>query len=285
MIIPKHILISRTDSIGDVMLTLPLCAALKSHFPDAKLTFLGQNYTKPVLECCPFIDEIICWDDIEVKNKKEQNSFVKSLNIDVVLHVFPDRKIARLLAKTNVKYRVGTAGRWFHLLYCNRPVKMSRKKSELHEAQLNFKLLSPLGIYEIPSVENLTRMQVFKAPELKSVPDVFQKIARDKFNLILHPFSKGSAREWGIERFIQLTELLPVEKFNIFISGTADDLAKIEALNIAFRPNVHNIMGQMTLKEFISFIDKCNGFVGASTGPLHIAAMSGKKLLWDSMYH
>jgi ADP-heptose:LPS heptosyltransferase len=37
-----RIIISRTDSIGDVILTLPLCVWLKKQFPQTELIFLGQ---------------------------------------------------------------------------------------------------------------------------------------------------------------------------------------------------------------------------------------------------
>ena len=63
---PKKIVISRTDSIGDVALTLPLAGILKEKFPNTKIIFLGNTYTKPILECCQNIDEI--WEWAERKN-------------------------------------------------------------------------------------------------------------------------------------------------------------------------------------------------------------------------
>jgi ADP-heptose:LPS heptosyltransferase len=38
---PKTILISRTDSIGDVVLTLPCCVWIKRQFPDCKLLYFS----------------------------------------------------------------------------------------------------------------------------------------------------------------------------------------------------------------------------------------------------
>ena len=42
----------------------------------------------------------------------------------------------------------------------------------------------------------------------------------NKFNLILHPKSKGSAREWPLEKYTELIEILPKDKFKIFVTGT-----------------------------------------------------------------
>ncbi|RYG01290.1 MAG: glycosyl transferase family 9, partial [Chitinophagaceae bacterium] len=43
--IPENIIISRTDSIGDVVLTLPMAKIIKQQFPDCRIAFLGKEYT------------------------------------------------------------------------------------------------------------------------------------------------------------------------------------------------------------------------------------------------
>ena len=60
---PQNIIISRTDSIGDVILTLPVSAVLKNYFPGVKIGFIGKSYTRPVIEACKFIDEFIDRED------------------------------------------------------------------------------------------------------------------------------------------------------------------------------------------------------------------------------
>ena len=60
---PSHILISRTDSIGDVVLTLPVAKFLKDRFPETKISFLGKAYTRPVIEACIYVDEFVNADD------------------------------------------------------------------------------------------------------------------------------------------------------------------------------------------------------------------------------
>jgi ADP-heptose:LPS heptosyltransferase len=61
----KRIIISRTDSIGDVMLTLPLCAWIKNNFKGVYILFLGNSYTKPVVESFAGIDEFVDWKEFE----------------------------------------------------------------------------------------------------------------------------------------------------------------------------------------------------------------------------
>ncbi|MDP1615244.1 MAG: glycosyl transferase family 9, partial [Methylococcales bacterium] len=63
MPLPTNIIISRTDSIGDVILTLPVAAVLKQAFPDMVIGFLGTHYTKPIIDACAHIDVFIDKDD------------------------------------------------------------------------------------------------------------------------------------------------------------------------------------------------------------------------------
>ena len=62
---PKRIVISRTDSIGDVILTLPLAGILKKKFPDSKIIFLGNSYTEAIVRVSVYVDEFINWDELK----------------------------------------------------------------------------------------------------------------------------------------------------------------------------------------------------------------------------
>jgi len=61
---PGRIIISRTDSIGDVVLTLPMAGALKEINPGCKIIFLGRDYTRDVVSLSKHVDEFASWDDV-----------------------------------------------------------------------------------------------------------------------------------------------------------------------------------------------------------------------------
>ena len=61
--IPQNIIISRTDSIGDVVLTLPVATVLKKQFPEMKIAFMGKSYTRPIIEACTSVDQFIDVDE------------------------------------------------------------------------------------------------------------------------------------------------------------------------------------------------------------------------------
>lgn len=275
----KKILISRTDSIGDVVLTLPLAGLLRKQYPGATISFLGQSYTQAIINACEHIDEFINWQEISALPEGEQVQRFRNINAELIIHVFPRKEIARLAKKAGISERMGATGRLYHYLTCNRLVRLSRRNSLLHESQLNIKLAAgildksqlPLnGIAYFYGLNNANPLPARLAGE----------IDKNRFNLILHPKSKGSAREWGSKNFAALSNMLPADKFKIFITGTKaeGELLRSEGF-FEQAGEVADLTGTMSLEEMISFINAADGLIAASTGPLHIAAALGKTAL------
>jgi heptosyltransferase-3 len=272
------ILVSRTDAIGDVILTIPICDILKQNMEVSELHFLGRSYTEDVILACAGIDKFVNFDLLEKLDYAAQVQSLKEEHYDAVIHVLPNIKVARLVKDAKIPLRIGTTNRWFHWMTCNRLVQLSRKKSDLHEAQLNLKLLKALEIEKEFPVESI--FQHFKLSNIAPLPQrLYTFLKNDRFNIILHPKSNKSAREWGLQNFKDLIDLLPGEKYRIFISGTKAEGALMRDWLEQLPVHVVDVTGMMTLKEFISFIYHSNGLIAASTGPLHIAAAMGNNAL------
>jgi heptosyltransferase-3 len=267
------IIISRTDAIGDVVLTLPVAGVLRSLYPASRILFLGRSYTKDIIAACEHIDGFLNWDEWRALPVGEAARAMAATGADCIIHVFPDKAIARVAKKARIAERIGTTNRIYHWWYCNVLVRLSRRNSPYHEAQLNLRLLAPLGgrsdysLKEIGGLYGLTRLAPLPA-EIAALLD------RGRFNLILHPKSRGSAREWGLENFGRLVGLLPRERYKVFVSGTAAEGQLLTPL-LADYPFVTDLTGRLTLGQLLTFISKADGLIAASTGPLHLAAALG----------
>jgi len=65
----QRIIISRTDAIGDVVLTLPLASMLKKIYgSETTIIFFGKSYTKPIIECCNAFDRFLKYDEFSKLN-------------------------------------------------------------------------------------------------------------------------------------------------------------------------------------------------------------------------
>ena len=270
----KKIIISRSDAIGDVLLTLPVCGIIKKYYPEVKIVFLGRTYTESIIACCEHVDEFLNADTLLKLSNNEAIKVLQQINADTIVHVFPNKQIAALAKKAKIKNRIGTTNRLFHWVTVNKLVKLSRKNSDLHEAQLNIKLLSAIGIDEAPALNKLNEYIGFtKVPTLNN--EYTTLIDKSKTNVILHPKSNASAREWSLDNFKALIHLLPEEEFKIFISGTEKEKLALEEWIKQLPKNVVDITGMFSLPQFISFINQADYLVAASTGPLHIASSLG----------
>lgn len=265
----KHIAISRVDSIGDVLLTLPVTAWLKQQFPSCKITFFCKNYTAPIVKYYTAVDDIVKIDDLFTLPKKEQADAIESLGIDAVVHVFPKKELAKLFKKAKVPVRIGTSHRLFHLNTCNVRVNFTRKKSPLHEAQLNFELLRPFGLKEIPGFETVSDYTSQFAIEKHALPEEFESLIGKKY-VVLHPKSQGSAREWPMEKYVQLAEELSAKGYQVVFTGTENE-GKLFRKEIPQNSHCHDSTGKLSIDQLIWLIKNAAALAACSTGPLHIA--------------
>jgi ADP-heptose:LPS heptosyltransferase len=275
-------LVSRTDAIGDVVLTLPVAGQLKQLFPDCRVVLIGRTYTAPVAAACPWVDDFLNLDDLLQQPDAAQLAALQAYTAAAIIHVFPNKTLARLAQRAKIPVRIGTRNRWQHWLTCNRLVALSRRHSPLHEAQLNLQLLQPLGLAEVPGpleVAKLVRLQPV-APLPAQYQQLLQARQPGQLNVILHPRSRGSAREWGLDHFGQLARLLHQAGHRVFVTGTAaegEELAEWRQQHAAVLAG--DLTGQLNLPQLLAFIAAADGLVAGSTGPLHLAAALGRHAL------
>lgn len=279
----KTFLVSRTDAIGDVVLTLPVCGQLKRLFSGCRVVLIGRTYTQAVAEACPQIDGFINVDELLKMPPSDQVALLRSEQASAIIHVFPNKALARLGQQAGIPLRIGTRNRWFHWLTCNRLVALSRRHSRLHEAQLNLRLLSPLSarttdlfLAEVATLGTLRPQE----PLADNLQQLLQARRGGQLNIILHPSSRGSAREWGLDHFGSLAQLLHQARHRVFITGTAADGDMLRPwLTTHAAALTADLTGQLSLPQLLAFIYAADGLVAASTGPLHLAAALGRHAL------
>lgn len=264
----RHIVLSRTDSIGDVVLSLPLCNWIKEQDSSCKITFIGTDYTQSVLEKYNLIDTVLSKDKLAKMSTSERNSL---LSCDAFIHVFPDKQIAAWAKEAKAKIRVGTSHRAHHLWTCNKRVSFSRKNSMLHEAQLNFNLLKPLGLKHIPKFESFhTTTSFFKVKDPENIPFSIEY----KKCIILHPKSKGSALEWPFVKYQMLAKRLVEMGYTVLFTGTEKEGLSFRN-DIPEHSSIYDMTGKLSLDQFICLIAQCKALVACSTGPYHLAGLLG----------
>jgi heptosyltransferase III len=277
----QHIIISRIDSIGDVVLTLPMCAWLKHLYPNIRISFLASGYTQDVLAACPAIDQPLNWTIIAPQAVEAQIQFFNDLQADAFVHVFPNPELARLVRRTNIRTAIGTRNRFYHWWTCSHLVALSRRHSPLHEAELNLRLLTKWLPQPLPDRQILAQHYTL-SPQVPNPAATLTQLDSNKRLWILHPKSKGSAREWPASHWIELIQLLHQQygnRIQIAVSGTASEGEWVKQQLAPVASIFSDLTGQLSLAQLIALIAQSEGLIACSTGPLHIAAALGRKAI------
>lgn len=271
---PAKILVIRTDRIGDVILTLPVIDALKSCFPEAQIDMLVQSRVYELVRDYPNINKV---HSIEKVSPGEIKQICKAAKYDLGIVVHPRFSVALGLFMGGVKYRLGTAYRWYAFLF-NIKHHQHRKDSVKHELEYNIDLLTELGC--IPTSYSKPVLEV-SDEVLSSVKDKLKDIGVDlsKDIVAIHIPSLGSAKVWSDKNFVELISMINNDSsmnLNIVLTGTEDDRKQVENVisKIENNKNIFPILN-FNLKELAALLKISKLFIGNSTGPIHIAAAVG----------
>jgi len=270
----QHILVVRTDRMGDVILTLPTVAVLRKCLPEARVVMLLREYTRGLAEGQEGVAEVLVFDeDGRPKPFWAVLKELRRLRFDAAVIAYPRFRIALLLWLAGIPVRVGTGYRWYSLLF-NRRVYEHRKSAEKSEAAYNLSLLRPLGC----DVEAIPRPRIL--PNATDRAEAERRrhllgIAQSDRLVLLHPGSGGSARTWSPSNFAMLGAALAAHGFSPVVTGGAMEKCLVDRVVAEARGAVRPLVGGMTLTQFAAFIETAEVFVANSTGPLHLAAAVG----------
>lgn len=277
----KNILVTRTDRLGDVILTLPLISEVKRIFTDSRVLFLVRRYVSDIVSNYESIDELIFEEDIPGLLKKYK--FFKEKKIDLIINVKPEFSLALIFFLLRIKYRIGTGYRWYSFLY-NRKVYEHRKTSDKHESDYNLGLLK----YFIDEVKSEKKFYFRYTDEERRI--LYEKLSdyNLSFNhnyIIVHPGSGGSAKDLPLEKFTGYVNnfLDEYEDYKVVFTGLENEKEVIEKIEKNIKKNkssgIKNLAGKLNLRELMILIDNSKLFVSNSTGPIHIAGGLNKNII------
>jgi lipopolysaccharide heptosyltransferase III len=263
----RRIIVSRTDRIGDVVLSLPVFASLKQCFPAAELTALVREYTMDVASSFHAVDRVLTYEASESILSTVRK--IKATDPDAILLLFPRFRIALAAFLARVPVRVGTGYRWYSFLF-NRKVYEHRKDSVKSEAEYNLSLAEAIGCSAGISETRLT----VDAGALRKVKEFLAENSIDRF-VAVHPGSGGSAADWSRSNFRELSAaIVKGLDVSIVVTGSAQEKELCAAISEG-NPKCVNAAGLFSIREFIALLSMADSFVSNSTGPIHLAASVG----------
>ncbi|MCX7661790.1 MAG: hypothetical protein N2Z79_03800, partial [Candidatus Omnitrophica bacterium] len=254
----KRILISRTDKIGDVILSTPVIKAIREGYPHSYLAMMVSPSAREILEENPYLDKIIILD-----KKKTHRGLLGSIRLvlelkrehfDLALILHPHRRVHLLTFLTRIKRRIGFNYKWGFFLTDKLP--HLKHEGQKHELEYNLDLVRYLGIEPkdkklyLPIREDAERW----------VREFFsrEKITPQDKLLAINPSSSCPSRRWPVERYAELADKL-IEKygFKVLIISGKDDINIADRLQSLMRYPVINLAGKTSLSQLTSLLKRC----------------------------
>lgn len=245
---------------------------LKLNYPEAEIDFMVNKKISELIEHIPNITNII---GIEKVRLNEIKNICKTNKYDIAILVKPEFMIALALFLSGIKYRLGSAYRWYSFLF-NLKHKQHRKYSVKHEAEYNTDLLDELNCKRTGKSKPVLTVE---QENDEKIQQRFKELSLNNSNkkIIIHITTGGSALTWRTENFIELVNLLSHKgEYTILLTCSSEDKKIINSFyqKLDKTDNVY-IFTNMNLKEFAALIKSSDLFVSNSTGPIHIAAAVG----------
>ncbi|MCX6639888.1 MAG: lipopolysaccharide heptosyltransferase II [bacterium] len=271
---PSSVLVIQTAFIGDVVLVIPLLAALYDAWPTTSLDVMVRPPANNLLETLPFLRQVISYD--KYGDQRGFGSFIKLSNklkkIGYDLALVPHRSLrSGVLARlAGIPRRIGFnrgAGRFFHST-------IVPYDQQLHEIDRNLSLLSAIQITGASRPP-----QVVSSEEDLHVVDRLLPQMKGEDVIALAPGSAWLTKCWPDESYIAIGRLLMQDGFRLLLVGGKEDTMLCDRIQKALNQDCQSMAGQTTPRQTIEALRRCRLLISNDSAPTHFGVAAGCKVL------
>lgn len=275
----KKIIISRTDKIGDLILSIPSFYMIRKMYPDAEITLLVRGYNYDIVKNLPYINRIV---QIDRYRQKELLEKIAYFNADIFIALYVDDYVMSLAKASKAKIRIGPLSKLKSFFTFNRGVLQKRSKSIKNEAEYNLDLIKKIDkkrfddVYEINTKIYLDEKNTEAAYKFFRDNNIGDKV------LVVNPFMGGSAKNITDEQYSAILKKVYdcVKDIDIIITThISDEERGVELLKNIKRERVYLYANGGGLLNIGAVINKAMVYFGGSTGPTHIAGSLQKNIV------
>ncbi len=274
----SNILIVRLSAIGDIVMASPLLAALRARYPDARIAWMVQPESRPLLEHHPDLDEVIVWPRRQWQALAKARQWrrlwqeVRRFRQELRGHEFDLAIDAQGLLKSGflawlcgAHERVGLGSREGSQWLMSRVVERAEYSKRIGSEYLY--LAQQLGL---PCDSFEMRVAVSEADE-KYVRDLSDTEDLKSGYLVVCPFTTRPQKHWFESRWIELIPRLETSfGLRVVLLGGPADQASAERMQTAVGPRLINQTGVTSLTQAAALIKHAHLLIGVDTGLTHM---------------
>ena len=257
--------------MGDVILTTPVLSALRTAYPEARITYLAETPFAELLRPHPDVDELLVLDRSKRGSMFRIYSHIFRSKFDVAIDLFGNPRSAGLTRLSGARLRIGGNFRGRKKAYTHCIVDDGQPKTAV---QFHLQYLKPLEI-PAPAVDPyITVTPEEEAWARQYLADLGYRSDRPLVGI--HPGASWPAKQWLPERFAGVANRLAADgKQVLFTMGPGED----EHLEMVIRwcdfpiaqPEV------LPLRKLAAVLRECTVYVSNDCGPMHLAPAVGTR--------
>jgi len=259
----RHILILKPSSMGDIVHTLPAVAALRRHYPKARMTWMVNAAWAPLLEKNADINDVLIFPRADFRGvmgwwrfHRWRCEIARSMMPDLILDfqgLLRSALIARSFRKAIV-YGLSDAREGARFFY-TKTVFVDRR---MHAVERYLALAAAAAADSAGALS-------FPLPQGKSPHGVLPSEPW----VLLHPFSRGHGKSLSAEAIMAFCREIKVP---VIMAGRGN-------FTEVLPHNAHDMLNQTTLHELMWLLRHAAYVVSVDSGPMHLAAAVTNRVL------
>ena len=269
-----NVVVLRYGGLGDILLATPLLRSLKHRFPDAVITFVTESGNTGILANSTLVTTTVGLD--KATRSSLHGSFYKGCSIrdqhgkiDLYVNLQPSLKSLAL--------GFGLMARATWTFKKDRTIKADTGK--VRHAIDDFLNVLPGGI---PADANRA-MEFVVPPDAKLTLEITAKDVNIDIatSIVINPAGTRDINRWPPEKIAQFMEWIETRLTGftpVLIGGPGDAWLEEDITSHLGRP-VKSLVGKLTLQELGAAMQAAAVTVTGDTGPLHIAAAVGARIV------
>jgi ADP-heptose:LPS heptosyltransferase len=281
---PRNILVLDFGQLGDVVLSLPALAAIRRHFPLARITVAGGSAAALVMEMSGSADRTLAIDRVSLRDGPKLDSLKRlaklvadvrrsRYDLAIDLHSLSESNLLAWLSGARERVFAQRGGRSLDLLATMRAPGEDREK---HQVDRYLDVLVPLGIAGAPRIPRLSTRRA----DDEFVQGTFEErgVAADAKLVGLFPGASQPIRRWPLGRFAELASRLENDGARIVVFLGPEEAAVADQVRAAFSASTL-VLDELTLSQVASAAARLRLLVSNDSGPMHLAAAVGTPVL------
>ncbi|ADB29790.1 glycosyl transferase family 9 [Kribbella flavida DSM 17836] len=274
----ERLAVLRANAIGDLVVSLPALAALRTAYPGAQLTLIGDEWHRDLLAQRPGPwDRVVVGprypglrgEPFDAEPGPDYEAFLVQQiaeSYDLVVQLHGGGRTSNQVVQA-LKPRLSVGARTPEAPELDRWVPYPPDR---HETLRCLEIVDLVGA-SITSIQDLAPRLAVTGQDL----DESFSASASEVDVVVHLGANDSRRRWPVSSFAVLIERLTELGREVVLIGGAADRELVAELPAGVLPGCRDLVGRLTLGGTLGLLSRARLFVGNDSGPRHLAAAVG----------